>query len=113
MGTFFLIFALIIFAVLGYGFSLSFGFLGAMIYSTLVIAGIISAIMKAWNKLSQRLDRIEKALGIEETPEEIQDGERKDASDHIEKALGIEELPEEMQDVEWEDASDDPPSPSD
>ena len=70
MGTFFLIFALAAFVVLGYWLSLPFGLLGILVYSAQVIAVIITVIVKAWGRLTRRLDRIERALGIAEPPEE-------------------------------------------
>ena len=69
MGTFFLVCAFLVFG----GFSFMFlgsvlGTAGAAILSVLILAGILTVIINAWNKLSRRLERIEQALGIK--PEE-------------------------------------------
>lgn len=66
MGTFFLVAALMI----GAGwFAAMLGSPVGFFFLWLVAAAVIAAIINAWNKLSRRLERIEKALGIAEEPE--------------------------------------------
>lgn len=67
MGTFVVVAVLIVFTAY---IAMYLGIYGALIVGVLALAAAVTACINAYREITRRLDRIEKALGIEEPPEE-------------------------------------------